>query len=270
MKQLYFLFITFFITSLSFGQVNVGDIIITEIMQNPSVVTDANGEYFEVYNTTGTDINMNGWTIKDLGSDSHTISLSLIVPANGYAVLGVNGDSGTNGGVTLNYVYSGIALANSADELLLVDTIGTTIDEVDWDGGPNFPDPTGASMELSINKYNATDNNTGLNWAEAVSAFGSGDLGTPGAVNDFALAVTKNQIAGFALYPNPVNNGKFVITSNNGANKQVEIYSMIGKQVYSNTVKANETIDIANLNRGIYLLRVKEDNKVATRKLIVN
>jgi hypothetical protein len=72
------------------------------------------------------------------------------------------------------------------------------------------------------------------------------------------------------MYPNPVNNGKFVITSNNGVNKQVEIYSMIGKQVYSKTVKANEAIDVSNLNQGIYVLRVKEDAKIATRKLIIN
>jgi hypothetical protein len=255
---------------MSFGQVNVGDIIITEIMQNPSAVLDSNGEYFEVYNTTASPIDMNGWIIKDLGSDSHTISSSLIVPANGYAILGINGDSGTNGGVTVNYVYSGITLANGADELLLVDTVGTTIDEVDWDGGPNFPDPNGASMELATDKYNATDNDTGSNWGVAVTTFGAGDKGTPGAVNDFTLGIVKNQIAGFAMYPNPVSNGKFVITSNNGANKQVEIYSMIGKQVYSKTVKANETIDVSNLNRGIYLLRVKEEDKIATRKLIVN
>jgi hypothetical protein len=270
MKKLYLLLITFFIISLSFGQVNAGDIIITEIMQNPSVVSDANGEYFEVYNTTGASIDMNGWTVKDLGTNSHSIALPLIVPANGYAVLGRNGDSGTNGGVTVNYVYSGITLGNTADELLLVDSVGTTIDKVDWDGGPNFPNPTGASMELSINKYNDTDNDTGSNWAEAVSTFGLGDKGTPGTVNDFALRVAKNQITGFAIYPNPVNNGKFVIITKNGANKQVEIYSMVGKQVYNKAVKENETIDISNLNKGIYVLRVKEDNKVATRKLIVD
>jgi len=270
MKKDYFLLIAIITSSLSFGQVNVGDIIITEIMQNPSAVSDANGEYFEVYNTTGAPIDMNGWVIKDLGTNIHTISLSLIVPVNGYAILARNGDFASNGGVTVDYVYSGITLGNSADELLLLDTLGTIIDEVDWDGGSTFPNPAGASMELSTDKYNATDNNTGSNWGVAVSPFGSGDNGTPGSVNDFTLSIVKNQIAGFAMYPNPVNHGKFVITSNNDVKKQVEIYTMIGKQVYRKTVKTNETIDVANLNRGIYLLRVKEDGKVVTRKLIVN
>ncbi len=50
------------------------DIIICEIMQDPATVTDANGEYFEVYNNGDADVDMNGWIIKDDGTDSHTIS----------------------------------------------------------------------------------------------------------------------------------------------------------------------------------------------------
>lgn len=43
------------------------------------------------------------------------------------------------------------------------------------------------------------------------------------------LAVTKNQIKGFTMYPNPVSGGKVVITSSNSVGKQVEIYTTIRK-----------------------------------------
>ena len=36
---------------------------INEIIQNPSAVSDANGEWFEVYNPTGSGIDIEGWTI---------------------------------------------------------------------------------------------------------------------------------------------------------------------------------------------------------------
>ena len=49
---------------------NVGDVIVTEIMKNPSAVNDSEGEYFEVYNTTGADIDMQGWDITDADGDS--------------------------------------------------------------------------------------------------------------------------------------------------------------------------------------------------------
>ena len=51
--------------------------------------------------------------------------------------------------------------------------------------------------------------------------------------------------------------------------KNVEIYSMLGQQVYTKSVQPNETIDIYNLNRGIYMVRIEEDGKIATRKLVI-
>jgi hypothetical protein len=94
------------------------------------------------------------------------------------------GDMGTNGGVNIDYVYgTSWFLANGADEVVL-ECSGTEIDRVEYDGGPNFPDPTGASMNLNPNNLNGTDNDTGSNWCESTSTYGDGDLGTPGAAND--------------------------------------------------------------------------------------
>jgi PKD repeat protein len=153
------------------------DVVITEIMQNPSAVADSAGEWFEVFNPGSIDLNLQGWTIRDEGSDSHTISGTLIVPALGYAVLGRNADSATNGGIAVDYQYSGITLGNGADELVLERADSSTADIVRWDGGTSWPDPTGASMEL--NDAN-NDNNVGSNWATASDAIGNGDSGTPG------------------------------------------------------------------------------------------
>ena len=178
---------------------NIGDIIVTEIMQNPNAVADGSGEYFEVYNTTASPIDINGWEISDLGSNSHIIASSLVVPANGYAVLGINSDFATNGGVTVDYEYgSAFALGNSDDEVILTCS-GTIIDQVNYDGGATFPDPTGASMELANDKLNATDNDDGANWSTATVAYGDGDLGTPGAAAPSTPTLT---IAGDDSPPN--------------------------------------------------------------------
>jgi hypothetical protein len=106
----------------------------------------------------------------------------LVIPAGGYLVLGNNADSGTNGGVSVDYAYdSSWFLSNGDDEIILLDTFSTEIDRVEYDGGPTFPDPTGASMALSDP---ALDNNIGANWCTSSTPFGDGDLGTPGATND--------------------------------------------------------------------------------------
>jgi len=158
---------------------NAGDLVITEIMQDPAAVSDADGEWFEIYNASDATIDLGGLVIKDDGSDSHTIAGSVLVSAGGYALLARNGDSGTNGGLpTVDHVYSGFDLANGDDEVVIMDG-ATEIDRVAYDGGPSFPDPSGASMYLTDV---ALDNNVGANWAEeTVHTYGDGDYGTPRA-----------------------------------------------------------------------------------------
>jgi hypothetical protein len=158
-------------------------LVINEVMQNPSAVNDSDGEYFEIYNPGASPVNIEGWTISDAGSESHTINNGgpLEVPAMGFLVLGINSDFASNGGVTVDYEYTGINLANGDDELILTDTGSNEIDRVEWDGGTNWPDPTGASMELSDPNL---DNNVGSNWATATSTFGNGIPGRPGQPMD--------------------------------------------------------------------------------------
>lgn len=166
-----------------------GDLVITEIMQNPSAVSDATGEYFEVLNTTGADIDVEGWTLSDDGSNSHVIDnggSGVIVTAGSYFVFGVNADLGLNGGVVVDYEYSSYTLSNGADEVVITDAVLTEIARVDYDGGSVFPDPTGKSMELDVAFLNETDNDNGANWAESTCFLPnpSSDMGTPGIAND--------------------------------------------------------------------------------------
>lgn len=83
------------------------------------------------------------------------------------------------------------------------------------------------------------------------------------------LSVTKSNIEGFSIYPNPVKGGIFRIMSSNHTLKSILVYDMLGKQVFSQKVMGNDIIDVNNLNAGIYILKVEEQGKVATRKLVI-
>ncbi|UMB52853.1 lamin tail domain-containing protein [Lutibacter sp. A64] len=246
-----------------------GSIIITEIMSDPSAVDDDEGEYFEVYNTTASAIDMEGWVISDVDSDSHIIASSVIVPANGYAVFARNSNSGANGGFTANYEYSGFILTNDIDEIILTSGV-TEIDRVVYSDVLGYPLVAGKSMELSLENYNSADNLIALNWGEATTTYGGGDYGTPGTENNFTLSVVKNQIENFAMYPNPVSNGKLYMASNNKLTRNVTIYTLTGQQVYSKNLQTKEYLNISNLNKGIYIVKIEEGGKIATRKLVVN
>ncbi len=159
-----------------------GDIVINEIMQNPSAVSDAAGEWFELYNATAVPISLDGWKIESGGSESHTISSggTLVIPAGGFVALGKNGTPATNGGYTPAYVYPTISLGNGSD-ILVIRQSGVAIDSVAWDDGATFPDPDGGSMEL-IDPL--SDNRIGTSWAaNTTTPYGAGDFGTPGAPN---------------------------------------------------------------------------------------
>ena len=180
-------------------------IVITEVMQNPLVLADADGEWFEVRNAGAVAVDMNGWTIRDDGTDSHVIDNGgpLVINPGEYKVLGVNAAAMALEGVTLFYQYAGILLGNGDDELVLVTGGAVLVDHVVWDNGPIWPNPNGASMYWS----GSGDNGDGANWSVSITPFGSGDLGTPGAANDDVSAVpvpgTPTVLAG--NYPNPFN-----------------------------------------------------------------
>lgn len=164
-----------------------GDLVITEIFQNPGGNDDGK-EWFEIVNVSQETFDLNGLTVSDLGIDSFTVDMVLEVAPGEAVVFGPNGDVNTNGGVAIDFVYSGLALSNGDDELRLTwDEV--VIDEIAWDGGPEFPDPDGATMQLHPNSVDATANDDGAAWCEGKVPFGDGELGTPGGDNTPCIEV---------------------------------------------------------------------------------
>ena len=168
-----------------------GELVIVEVMQNPSSVFDDDGEWFEIINVADRTVDLAGLTFEDTGSfptlpASFTIPGGAVVPLppGNRFVLGTNGDFETNGGVVVDYEYSSFTLGNADDEII-ISKGEVIIDQIAWDGGDTWPDPNGASMTLNGSLDPAlTDNNDGTNWCPSVTPFGMGDLGTPGAAND--------------------------------------------------------------------------------------
>ncbi len=166
------------------ADLGAGDLVITEIMQNPSKVTDALGEWFEVRNTTETSVDLQGLFVYDGGWDFFVVTSSLVVDAGDVAVFGRSTTAASNGGVDVDHAWSsGMNLGNSSDMIVLA-WGATVFDSVSWDDGASFPDPRGASMVLDPAREDATDNDDGASWCESTSTYGDGDLGTPGADND--------------------------------------------------------------------------------------
>jgi hypothetical protein len=157
--------------------------VITEFMKNPDAVGDTEGEYFEVYNASGGTVCLDGLGIWDDGSDSTSAGSTDVFDAGRYIVFGVNADTKTNGGITVDIEYGGsISLANGDDEIGLGDA-KAPIDYVAYTDKA-FPDSSGTSAQLDLETLDHKSNDDGANWCDSVTKSVSGDLGTPGAAND--------------------------------------------------------------------------------------
>ncbi|WP_306349819.1 T9SS type A sorting domain-containing protein [Flavobacterium sp. '19STA2R22 D10 B1'] len=78
----------------------------------------------------------------------------------------------------------------------------------------------------------------------------------------------ENIIEGLNFYPNPVSNGKIYITSKSAANKEIQIFDVLGKKILQTTIN-NKELNISNISPGVYIIKIKEGEATATRKLIV-
>lgn len=164
-----------------------GDLVITEIMNNPSVA-DTAGEWFELHNVSQSPIDLQGMSIlhqANMPSAVETITQSVVVQPGGFVVLGVNGDTTVNGNVNLDYVYTGsVSLNNTTDYLAIQDATAVIIDELTYSETSGL-DPSGKSRNLDPAFMTALDNDSDMHFCEATSTIVGGmDQGTPGAPND--------------------------------------------------------------------------------------
>ena len=91
------------------------------------------------------------------------------------------------------------------------------------------------------------------------------------AQDNKAASVNKTQentIEGLSIYPNPTNGDKIYIVSKLSLDKEIEIFDVLGKRILQTTISSKE-LNIGNLNAGVYIIKIREGEASATRKLIV-
>jgi endonuclease/exonuclease/phosphatase family metal-dependent hydrolase len=258
------------------------NIVVTEVMVNPSAVSDTYGEWFEIYNNDTISIDLAGWRIADSEDNLHelqTVSIEFYIIPGDYLVLGRNADSAENGGYNADYEYWGFQLANSSDEIFLIDDEGRIVDEIEYQY-PSFPFSSGASMYLRNIDY---DNNVDTSWAMSDMEYGLGDLGTPGRAWDDSLSTSNDIDFGlpqtFVLFPsypnpfNPITTIKFSVETFHATS--ISIYNLTGRLV--ETLIKDEipvgnyeiTWNASSQPSGVYFVQLSNGESVQTQKLIL-
>lgn len=125
--------------------------------------------------------------------------------------------------------------------------------------------PEGTTFTATNWTYSGVDGlEGGTNNATATSPF---PIGT---YTNNTASVPRTGILGFTTYPNPITNKELTISTTNTNAKEVVIFNVLGKQVLKTSFSGlKSTIDVSSVNSGIYILKVTESGKIATKKLVI-
>ena len=253
-------------------------IVITEVMANPASVSDSYGEWFEILNTTDSTIDMHGWSIKDLDSDEHQLlsdETTIPILPGEYFIFAKNGDQSQNGGVNVDYVYNGYSLSNSDDEIVLLDTSGSIVDEVHYSNG--WPFSSGAAMEI----HNPLEDNSLIeNWYASTISYGNGDTGSPGIPFDGTLDIEKvflnpSNFDLVSLYPNPFNPKVTIqVKVYEEGTLNIEVFNLSGQRVktlINGIFRAGSYSfdwDSSRSPSGMYFFKLTNGERVVVRKAL--
>lgn len=234
-----------------------------------------------------------------------TITTTMV---NGDAIAGLKGRTHLQNGVLQFQPIENATVASSGNqingELVNIETLNDNIEAYESQlvqlSNVSFPQADGTLLFAIATDYTLTDGQFSINFR---TSFPEANYLTPNAlpvpqgnrnvrvlVSKFVNATTQavtNQvfarsiedldvtlsssqfgnIEGLKMYPNPTN-GIVNITSNAQMTKEVAIFNMLGKEVLRANVETQ--LNVSGLNKGVYLVQVKENNQTATLKLVIN
>lgn len=189
---------------------NPGDVVINEFMANPNTISDSDGEWVELHNTTDGPIDIDGWQL-----DSHTINNGgpLTIPAHAKIVLCRNSDGSANGGINCAYQAS-MSLTNSGDAIRLTEDGGAleTIAVITYtstlvkDGKSAFYIPLANPPAAGFFADNGDLQRWGVTEGVEANAYAASNYGTPGAINNQSgeapapTAISLSHFAGVATH----------------------------------------------------------------------
>ena len=195
------------------------------------------------------------------GSAADTFNLGILNGSGGTAAPTF---SATDYSINTTYmVVVKFDFASNTASLFVNPTIGGT------EGTPTVTNATGTTAapaqvdRLVIREAGTATAGTGNVQIDEVRIGGTWDY-----VTASVLGVKQNSISGLKVYPNPVTNGNLFITSDSNESKSVAVYDVLGKQVLK-TVVTNQAINVSGLNSGVYIVKITEEGKTATRKLVI-
>ena len=240
------------------------DLIINEILADPGTTDgDANNdgtidysddEFIELYNVGTQPLDISGYTMEDGYTTRHTFPAQTTIGSGEFFVLFGGGSVDNFNGNSQVSSSGSLGLNNGGDDVIIKNTAGVVVVTVTYSGANDQsicrdPDFTGEFVGHLSHSTNAR-------------------VFSPGLTNDTPLSINNYQNNLFVMYPNPSNTGFVNIKSNQMGAVQAQVFDMLGKQMINTTV-VNERLEVSSLNAGIYIVKLTQNDRTTTKKLIL-
>ena len=83
------------------------------------------------------------------------------------------------------------------------------------------------------------------------------------------LGIPENKLLSFEMYPNPASDVLNVQLPTGTEKAEVSVFDYTGRLVSSKTISSNDsTLDVQNISKGIYIIRVATNSKIGVQRFI--
>ena len=224
----------------------------------------------EIANFTGSDVDLSTYSVRRDGNGGGTwdsgVTLSgMLVDGDVFVIVNSDIDAGcfTAANADLQVNNTTPMNFNGNDPIGLFES-GVLIDVIGVFGGGtgNF-----AQNETLRRKSTVSGPNTTFDKAGEWDSFPSNTCDGLGTHN-VTLSNPIFQDQEISIYPNPTRNGEVFIQLNTDSIEEIEIFSLAGQRLFKTEVNAQGSFTI-DQPAGLYLLKVRTDNRTFTKKLVI-
>ena len=172
-------------------------------------------------------------------------------------VLNFNGANPTVGaGISIGFTSGKVALASNTTQVT-GPTASNVLDFVGYGSADQYEGAGAAPSPTILNSITRISGDTNRNNIDFTIALASPQAGT--------LSVNENNASKASFIKNSVVRNKIMFAADV---QDVKIYSITGQLVKASSVKANETLDVAELQKGTYIVTGTVNNIKVTERIL--
>ncbi len=224
--------------------------------------------------STGTQTLLSGLTANiNIDADTDITTLTLTGPSNAWFAIGFgNSDMGgtdvfrTNGSTIVDAYSNGNALP-AQDASQDWDVVSNTVSGSNRTIVATRANNTGDSND---HIFNASAGSLSVIYAKGSStnyAYHGGNRGF--TTLSVTLGISENKLLSFEMYPNPVSDVLNIQLPTGTDKAEVGVYDYTGRLVSTKTISSNDsTLDVQNISKGIYIIRVTTNSKIGVQRFI--